>query len=193
MTFLFISAYDSMNYVLAACAQEARRRKHRILVVVNDPKDSRNNKIYLKKNIEMISADSMDYSLLDQVDIAIAAPVRMIGFERIYAEIRKRNIFLVSFASLFSSVVMREYPDLVLCLGSDKFREFRQNYLKYNSIAIGNPQYDALVEQRRTAGGPISDVLIIDQEVTLTGAGEKAAGRYPYEDCTFSSGKRVLY
>ena len=168
MTLVFLSAYDSMNYVLAACAEEARRNRHRIIVVVNSEKDSRNNKMYVKKGMDVIPVEQFDYSLLDSVDMAISAPVRMLGFDRIFAEVRKRDIFLVSFASLFSSVVMREYPDLVLCLGKDKFREFRENHLKYNLIATGNPQYDALVENRRIGNEEITDVLIIDQ------------GGYPY-------------
>lgn len=168
MTLLFIAAYDSMNHVLAACAQEALRRNHSVIVVVSSLKDSRNNKMFFNRGIQVIPVDKLDCRLLDCVDMAVAAPVRMAGFNRLFAEVRKRHIFMVSFASLFSSVVMREYPDLVLCLGTDKFREFRENYLKYNMIAVGNPQYDPLVKKRKETGSPIRKVLIIDQ------------GGYPY-------------
>ena len=132
MTFLFISAYDSMNSVLAACAQEVIRKKHTAVIVISDIKDNRNNKVYFQKNLDVIPVDKFDYKCLDHIDVVISAPVQMVGFGRLFSEVRKRRIFSISFASLFSSVVMREYPDLVLCLGVDKFREFREDYLKYN-------------------------------------------------------------
>ena len=176
MTFLFISAYDSMNSVLAACAQEVIRKKHTAVIVISDIKDNRNNKVYFQKNLDVIPVDKFDYKCLDHIDVVISAPVQMVGFGRLFSEVRKRRIFSISFASLFSSVVMREYPDLVLCLGVDKFREFREDYLKYNSIAIGNPQYDNLVRCRKKTGASIKRVLIVDQ------------GGYPYGE----TGKQQL-
>jgi hypothetical protein len=63
-------------------------------------------------------------------------------------------------------------PDLALAIGSSKFDEFEENGLKYNLVAIGNPQYDKLIKLREQLPekdiNNIKNVLVIEQ------------GAYPY-------------
>ena len=160
-----------MNFTLAECAKEAARRGHEALAVVRDSSDYANCGMYERRNIRTVSIDSFDPCFLDDTDIVITSPVKPYYYKRLFDEIHKRGLFVASFASLYSSVVMREYPDLVFTLGDAKIEEFDRYALKYSCISIGNPQYDTLSDCRRKRNDDpesIKRVLIADQ------------GGYPY-------------
>ena len=160
-----------MNFTLAECAKEAARRGHEALAVVRDSSDYANCGMYERRNISTVSIDSFDPCFLDDTDIVITSPVKPYYYKRLFDEIHKRGLFTASFASLYSSVLMREYPDLVFTLGDAKIEEFDRYALKYSCISIGNPQYDTLSDCRRKRNDDpesIKRVLIADQ------------GGYPY-------------
>lgn len=171
MNLLFVSGYDSMNYTLAECAAEARRRGHGALVVVRDAADRENYGMFTRRGIPTVSVGDFDCRSLDRIDIVVTSPVKPYYYRALFDEIHARGLFVIAFAALFSSVVMREYPDLVLCLGEAKKEEFDRYALKYSCISVGNPQYDALPDHRRSRKEDpdrIRRVLIVDQ------------GGYPY-------------
>lgn len=168
MNVLCIAAFDSMNYTLVACIEELKKRGHQVTVVVKDINDKINNKMYFEKNIEMIPVSDFDIEALNYIDFVLSAPVKFQAFRKIYRGIKDRKIFMCSFSSLFSSIVMRVNPDVVFCLGENKFKELKDNNLQYPCIAVGNPQYDTLVDKRKDAETVIKNVLVVDQ------------GGYPY-------------
>lgn len=161
---LCLGGFDSMNYTLAECVCKLKEKGHNVTVVVKDENDIVNNRIYYERNISTISIEQFNYKQLKNVDIVITTPVKLNAYRRLYKEIRKRKIFVCSFAVLFSSIVMRIKPDIVFCLGVNKFAEFKDNYLRYNCIAAGNPQYERIIENKKTIEKKqIEKVLIIDQ------------------------------
>lgn len=170
LSYLFFAAYDSMNQPMAALVPELLRRGSCVRIVANNLRDRANLSAFDGCGVEPVEAEKFDASLLDTVDVVVMAPVCMYGLRRLADAVRMRGIPIVSFAGLFSSVVMREYPDLVLTLGEAKFDEFRESGLDYSMVAVGNPQYDALTRRRREAKNPgsIRKVLVIEQ------------GGYPY-------------
>ncbi|MGI6736346.1 MAG: CDP-glycerol glycerophosphotransferase family protein [Anaerovoracaceae bacterium] len=175
---LILSAFDSMNYVFTECIRELEKRGHRAVVLVLDENDEINNKMYISHSIAFLSAGKFDTEALELIDLAAAAPTAQLEYDRIQREINRRNVFLCSFANLFSSILMRTNADVVFCIGENKCREFDRYGLRYNCIIAGNPQYDPLVRQRRPTADPaaIGKVLVIDQ------------GGYPYG----AEGKRQL-
>ena len=168
LSYLFIAGYDSMNQPLAALARELVARGSSVTVVANNCADAANLAPFSRCGIAPVEVSRFDTARLDAVDVVVMAPVRGYGLSGLLAEVRARRLFIVSFANLFSSVVMREYPDLVLALGQAKADELAQAGLAYNLVAVGNPQYDALVRARRPRGVGIRRVLVVDQ------------GGYPY-------------
>lgn len=176
MTVLCMAAFDSMNYALAECVEELQRRGHDVIVVVKDINDQINNKMYLEKQIKLVSIDDFDMAVLNFVDVILTAPIKFQLFRKVYVQARERGIFMCSFSNLFSSIVMRVTPDIIFCLGENKFQELKDNNLRYNCVAIGNPQYDALIRRERKRNSEIEKVLVVDQ------------GGYPYGE----SGKRQL-
>lgn len=170
LSYLFIAGYDSMNQPMAALIRTIRERGGAVEVVANNLYDKANLNAFSTCGVAPTEVSRYDFGRLDGVDVVVMAPVRMYGLGKLVSAIRERGIFIVSFASLFSSVVMREYPDLVLALGESKFEEFARNGLSYNMVAVGNPQYDRLVQKRRdrVSQDDIEHVLVIDQ------------GAYPY-------------
>lgn len=170
MNILFLSAFDSMNYVFTELILELRQRGHRVNVVVQDEFDAINTKMYKANDIEFIPIEEFNPAALNFIDVVISAPIRLKKYAALLNAIKHRNILLCSFSSLFSSVVMRIPADIVFCIGEAKIEEFRANYLRYNFIVAGNPQYDGLARQRRLprASHDVKKVLIIDQ------------GGYPY-------------
>ncbi|MGI6590888.1 MAG: DUF6716 putative glycosyltransferase [Eggerthellaceae bacterium] len=179
-TFLFLAAYDSMNQPMAALIPALLARGCRVLLVAASTDDSANLYPFADCGVKPIEAGQVTGADLASVDVVVMPPVRMYGLQSLVTEIRRRGLLIVSFATLFSSVVMREYPDLLLCLGRDKFDEMHRNGLAYNMVAVGNPQYDKLVAHRRSHPAPIRRVLIVDQ------------GGYPYGDKGKSELARTL-
>lgn len=177
MKVLFISAFDSTNYVFVNIIKELEKRGYRFVVVVRDGDDYMNNKMYINAGIPFVPIDEFDYEELSDVDFVFSAPLQYICYKKLLSRIRRENKFIITFANLFSSIVMRVYPDLAFAVGESKFQEFKDNGLRYNMLALGNPQYDGLIEtrdsQKRSAS--VSRVLIIDQ------------GGYPFGD----AGKRT--
>lgn len=176
LDYLIVAAYDSMNQPLAALVAELLHEGNSATVVVNNASDAANLEAFRRRGVEPVEVSRYDFSSLDSVDVVVMAPVRPYGMAKLIEAIRERDLFIVSFANLFSSIVMREYPDLVLALGEAKFGEFAENGFSYNMVAVGNPQYDCLVEARHARGRPIEKVLVVDQ------------GGYPYGE----RGKREL-
>ncbi len=176
MKVLFISAFDSMNYAYPILIGELERRGHETTVIVRDGFDKINNKMYEQSGIDTVGIKEFDFSELEKTDLVVCSPTLFMEYRKLYKEIRERNIFMVGFSALFSSILMRNNPDVVLTLGQAKFKEFKDNGLMYNCVAIGNPQYDTLIENRRPVNKEISRVLVIDQ------------GGYPYG----AEGKRQL-
>jgi hypothetical protein len=172
LTVLFLGGFDSTNITFATCINELKARGHNVVVVVRTLRDEINNKYFTQNDIWIDPRIRFGELALNYVDIAVCPPVIFHQFRGLERNIRERKILTVSFASLFSSIAMRGFPDFVFCLGADKIREFKENYLQYNYILSGNPQYDVLVENRaKQTDLPTQDVknvLVIDQ------------GGYPY-------------
>lgn len=168
LNILCLGAFDSMDTVLAPCANELRARGHNITVVVNDKHDEINTKTYRNAGFEVRDVEEFRVAELDNIDAVIAAPTKLPTYRKVMNGIDKRSIPTFSFATLFSSVLMKMRADIVFTIGTDKFKEFEDNWLTYRCIAVGNPQYDALVKHRKKGSEPIRRVLVVDQ------------GGYPY-------------
>ena len=170
LNILCLGVYDSMDAVLAPCAKELESRGHRVSVVVYDSHDEINTKSYRRAGLEIRDFEDFKTAELDDIDAVIAAPVKLPSYRRLLNGIDLRCIPTFSFATLYSSVLMKMRADIVFTIGSDKFREFEEDYLSYRCIAIGNPQYDSLVPYRKTTNDTvdIKNVLVVDQ------------GLYPY-------------
>lgn len=164
---LFISAFDSTNYVFVNLIKDLKKRGHSCTVVVKDKDDAINNKMYMQENIEFIEIDEFDLKLSDVVDFVFSAPLKYDCYNNLYKRLQTNNKFIITFASLFSSIVMSVNPDLSLSLGESKFEEFKNNGLKYNLVAIGNPQYDRLIRLRKEMPqkelSKIKNVLMMEQ------------------------------
>lgn len=169
---LFLSAFDSTNYVFVNLIKVLTARGHHCTVVVKDKDDAINNKMYIQENIPFIEIDEFNMKLVSFVDFVFSAPLRYDCYNNLYKKLNAADKFIITFASLFSSIVMGVNPDLALAIGSSKFDEFEENGLKYNLVAIGNPQYDKLIRLRQQLPerdiNNIKNVLIIEQ------------GAYPY-------------
>ncbi|NTU71146.1 MAG: hypothetical protein HGB10_04930 [Coriobacteriia bacterium] len=164
---LFVGAYDSTNYAYVELVHELERRGHTCTVVVENERDSVNNKMFINDEIPMVPVRNYPVSDLDAVDFVFTGPFVQRGSKALYGAIRDKQKFLISFATLFSSVTMRNPPDLVLASSERKFREFEDNGLRYNMVAVGNPQYDPLIRLRESREpvplDQIRKVLIVDQ------------------------------
>lgn len=164
---LFISAFDSTNYVFVNIIKELRKRGHKFTVVVRDEDDFINTKMYINEGIPFIAADSFEMQQLNNIDFVFSAPLRYGVYNKLMEKIQEQKKFIITFANLFSSIVMRVKPDLCFCIGQGKIDEFKKYGLKYNCVAIGNPQYDTLIEAKKNGTyapkEEIKKVLIIDQ------------------------------
>ena len=169
---LFISAFDSTNSVFVNLIRELTARGHHCTVVVKDKADIINNKMYLQEKIPFVEIDEFDMKLVGSFDFVFSAPLKYRCYAALYKNLYAANRFILTFASLFSSIVMGVNPDLALSIGKSKFDEFEENGLRYNQIAIGNPQYDRLLPLKKSAAENenriIRKVIIIEQ------------GAYPY-------------
>ncbi len=164
---LFISAFDSTNYVFVNLIKKLKKEGHFCTVVVKDEDDLINNKMYIQENIPIVSISDYDMKLVNMVDFVFSAPLKYDCYNTLYKKLNSSGKFIITFASLFSSIVMGVFPDLSLALGASKFDEFEENGLRYNLVAIGNPQYDKLIEisKQRPAKRleDIRKVIIIEQ------------------------------
>lgn len=170
LNILCLGVFDSMNSVLAPLVLELEARGHSVFVIVSDKHDAISTKVFRNSNVTIHDVEEFDISKLDQIDAVVAAPLRMRVYRRLLAAIDKSCIPTFSFATLFSSVLMKMRADIVFTIGTDKFREFKENCLSYRCIAVGNPQYDVLVPYIKTGkkNNEIKKVLVVDQ------------GGYPY-------------
>ncbi len=168
LNILFLASYDSMNSAFVACIEELRKRGHRIAVAVANENDRTNNKAFISKNIPFAGILKYREKDLANADIIVVTPLIRKSFTSLLNKAYQRGKFIVSFASLFSSIAMRVSPDMVLAIGPSKIKEFSDNYLEYNTIVIGCPQYDSLIKQRHSIATEVKTVLVIDQ------------GGYPY-------------
>lgn len=172
LNILFLSAFDSTNYVFVNLIKVLTARGHHCTVVVKDKDDAINNKMYIQENIPFIEIDEYNLKLVSFVDFVFSAPLKYDCYNNLFKKLNAADKFVITFASLFSSIVMGVNPDLALSIGTSKFDEFRENGLKYNLVAIGNPQYDRLIKLREQVPKKdlenIKKVLIIEQ------------GAYPY-------------
>lgn len=164
---LFISAFDSTNYVFVNLIKELTKKGHFCTVIVKDKYDAINNKMYIQEDIPFVEIDEFDLKLVSIMDFVFSAPLKYECYNALYKKINLLNKFVITFSSLFSSIVMGVNPDLSLSLGKSKFDEYRENGLKYNLVAVGNPQYDSLIELRRQGTkrdiNNIKNVLMIEQ------------------------------
>lgn len=180
LTALFVAAYDSTNYVFVNIIYELQRRGFRTMLLVLDAEDEMNNKMFSANQIPFMGIKEFNLNKLTEVDFAFLTPFQNVKIREIYNKIEEYKIFCISFATLFSSVTMRVYTDLVFSIGTSKFQEFEENGLHYNMVAVGNPQYDNLVHERSKnpvrKGKDIRRVLFIDQ------------GGYPFG----KKGKQIL-
>ncbi len=165
---LFLANYDSMNTAFIACVEELRKRGHDAAVVVANAKDKTNNKAFMSRNIPFVDIKQYRKRDLKGVDIVVVTPLVKGSFTSLLNNAYSQGKFIVSFASLFSSIAMRVRPDMVLSIGPSKIKEFSDNYLQYNTISIGCPQYDDLIKKHHTLTTKVKTALIIDQ------------GGYPY-------------
>ncbi|MBQ9003419.1 MAG: hypothetical protein IJ087_16345, partial [Eggerthellaceae bacterium] len=177
MTVLLITGIDSTNYALAACAQELVARGHKIIVATGNPRNATSARMFVEAGLDLVSLGAIDSGAMNFVDLAIGSPIKPSRHSRLYRMVLRYNIPLFAFAGLFSSIAMRINPDFLFTLGESKMRELKAYNLKYNCVAMGNPQYDSLLKHRRDGERkPIKSVLIAEQ------------GGYPYGE----KGKRQL-
>jgi len=181
---LFIGAFDSTNYAYVELIHELTARGHTSTVVVENERDVVNNKMFVSAGIPMIAESRFPLSDLDAVDFVFSGPFLRRNDRPLLDAVHERGKFLISFANLFSSVTMRNSPDLVITTSQNKFREFAENGLRYNMVAVGNPQYDPLVRTRigrpRIELNEIRKVLVVDQ------------GAYPFGELGKSQLARTL-
>jgi hypothetical protein len=164
---LFVGGFDSSNYAYVELVRELAARGHACTVVVENEHDSINNKMFIGAGIPMVPLSRYPLSALASVDFVVSGPFVRKQAERLFAAIYERGVFLISFASLFSSVTMWASPDLIVATSEAKFEEFARSGLRYSMVALGNPQYDPLV-RARNARPPIDPaavrkVLVVDQ------------------------------
>ncbi len=167
MTALFVAAYDSVNYVFVNIIRELQNRDYGIMLVVLDAESSMNTKMFSENQIPFTDIEKFDFQALLEVDFAFLAPFQSVKAKSLYYKIEKHKIFCISFATLFSSVTMRVYTDLIFTIGTSKFQEYEENGLHYSMVAVGSPQYDDLVRERDGKSAEekkeIRRVLFIDQ------------------------------
>ena len=161
---LFIACYDSTNYVFVNLLKELEKRGHIYKILIRDVEDDVNN-IMFAGNPNIISINNFDYKSVGEYDFIVSSPIKFRRFARLYREINRRGLFIWTFSTLFSSITMRVEGNAVITIGENKFKEFEANYLKYNMIAAGNPQYDALVENRKDVitNDQIKKIIFIEQ------------------------------
>ena len=180
ITALFIAAYDSVNYVFVNIIRELEHRDYKTMLVVLDAENEMNNKMFSANHIPFVGIKEFDVEKLMEVDFVFLTPFQNAGVKSLYKKIEQHKIFCISFATLFSSITMRVYTDLIFAIGTSKFQEFEENGLHYSMVAIGNPQYDDLVcgraENFCVKEKGIKRVLFIDQ------------GGYPFG----KEGKKIL-
>lgn len=180
LTVLFLATFDSVNYPYVNIIRELEKRGHNFILAVWNGNDEVNNRMFLENDIPFIDVGEFNLSELSKVDAVICSPFKPIKFNKLVNEINRRRILTIGFMPLFSSILMRPYTDIVFSVGRSKFQEFEENGLHYNVVSVGNPQYDALVENfskpRITDQSKIKRVLFIDQ------------GGYPFG----TEGKKLL-
>jgi hypothetical protein len=171
---LFIGGFDSTNYAYVELVRELAARGHVCTVIVENERDVVNNKMFVSAGIAMVPLSEFSLRDLDSVDFVFSSPFLRRQHRALYDAIYERHKFIVAFANLFSAVTMRIAPDLVITTSESKFEDFADNGLRYNMVAVGNPQYDPLIRARdsRPAGEErtIRKVLVVDQ------------GAYPFGD-----------
>ncbi len=164
---LFVGGYDSTNYAYVELFRELGARGHTCRLVVDNPGDLINNKMFVHAGVPMLPLSDFSLGELDAVDFVICGPFVRRRVKRLFDAIYESRAFVVSFASLFSSVTMWSAPDLLIAKSESKFDEFARSGLKYSMVAVGNPQYDPLVRARearpRKELDDIRKVLFIDQ------------------------------
>jgi hypothetical protein len=180
MSVLFVGGYDSTNYAYVELVRELTARGHLCTVVVEDDRDLINNKMFVGADIPMVLLSSYSFDLLDSVDFVVTGPFVRKKAKALFAAIYERGKFVISFASLFSSVTMWASADLLVATSEAKFEEFARSGLRYSMVAVGNPQYDPLIRARRTRPriqpDAVRRVLVVDQ------------GAYPFGE----TGKREV-
>lgn len=181
MSVLFLATFDSVNYVYVNLIRELEKRGYDVTLIVRSAEDEVNFRMFVENDIPFIPADEYDLRDLSKVDIVICSPFGSVKFNRIMTAINRKRIFCIGFISLFSSILMRPYTDIVFSVGRSKFEEFEENYLHYSVVAVGNPQYDGLVDnfnKPRIEPSQIKRVLFIDQGGYPFGTeGKKLLGR----------------
>ena len=164
---LFVGGFDSTNYAYVELVHELSARGHRCTVVVENERDLINNKMFIGAGIPMVPLARYPHGDLDDVDFVVSGPFVRKQAKALFAAIYDRGKFLISFASLFSSVTMWASPDLLIATSEAKFDEFARSGLRYNMVAVGNPQYDPLVRAResrpRIDADSVRKVLVVDQ------------------------------
>lgn len=170
LTVLVLATYDSYNSVLAPVVEEIIKQEGVPIVISYNTDDNLSNMPFTKKGIKCISAKKYNKKLLEIIDVVITTPINLSVFKEIMDDIKSEDVPVVSLATLYSSIVMRNYADFVFTIGESKVKEFDKYHMKYNFILSGNPQYDDLVSvnNNRSVGNDIKKVLIVDQ------------GGYPY-------------
>ena len=164
LNILFIAGFDSTNYIYLNLFKQLEKRGHRYTIVVKDIEDEVNNRMF-EDNPNIVSIKDFKYKTLDEYDFVVSTPIKHKPFDKLYKEIYANNMFVYTFSTLFSSITMRVLGDIVLTIGENKFKEFEENYLKYNMIAVGNPQYDKLIENKKEtiSNEKIKKILFVEQ------------------------------
>jgi len=164
---LFVGGFDSTNYAYVELIRELARRGHRSTVVVEDERDTVNNKMFAAAGIDVVRLSLYRLDDLRSVDFAVSGPFVRERTRPLFEAIHARGTFLISLANLFSSVTMWTAPDLVLASSASQFAEFERAGLAYSMVAVGNPQYDPLLRARaerpRVNLDAIRNVLVVDQ------------------------------
>jgi hypothetical protein len=164
---LFVGGYDSTNFAYVELFRELTARGHTCRLVVENERDLVNNKMFVHADIPMVPLSGFSFAELDAVDIVICGPFVRRGIKALFEAVYARGKFLVSFANLFSSVTMWSAPDLLIASSEGKFDEFSRSGLRYNMVAVGNPQYDPLIRARqarpRIELDQVRNVLVVDQ------------------------------
>jgi hypothetical protein len=178
LSVLFIGGFDSTNYVYVELVREFEARGHRCTVVVEDPDDAVNNKMFPAAGIVMTPLSAFSAGDLADVDVAFSGQFIRPAQRDLFDAIARGGVLLISFANLFSAVTQWAPADLVITSGESKFGEFADSGLAYRMVAIGNPQYDSLARGRErwqaTRAAGIRKVLVVDQGAYPLGAQGKS-------------------
>ena len=167
MKVLMLATRDSSNISYANLYQALTARGHKCVIVVQDPYDKLNNKVFDINGIPYYPRDILTQAYLEEIDFAFVPPFGNAAFSKAQSILEKKKKMVLSFCVLAFSVSVRAKCDLVFTLNRSFFRDFAAYGMQPRMISIGDPRYDKLILRRkeREASGlqrPVKNILVID-------------------------------